>query len=235
MIVEVPAGVSPVQREVWQLAGRLYARHTNGWTIVGGQMVQFHGWRTGTLPTRVTTDLDAGIAARSHPGVFPSLTGALQDLGFRAVQHDSGIEHRWVRPSELQSGATIQVDVVLPSNLGPRARRSANGAPGIQSHGVQWATELSEVHSVQVRSDVFEVPVPGLAGALLAKASALLNSSDVRPRRHVDDLLFLCGLARPSDFRVVLTAPQRARLGWALGRLPADAPGVAMIRLALER
>ncbi|MFT3877098.1 MAG: hypothetical protein QM708_11850 [Propioniciclava sp.] len=235
MSVQIPASVPAVQREVWQLAGRLFAEVPNGWTIVGGQMVQFHGWRMGVVPGRVTTDLDAGIAARSHPDAFPVLTAALQDLGLRAVQHDSGIEHRWVRDSETQPGASIQIDVLLPSNLGQRARRSINGAPGVQSRGVQWATDLSEVHSVRVGQDVFEVPVPGLVGALVAKASALLNSSDVRPRRHLDDLSFLCGLARPSDFRVELAASQRARLEQALRRLSADAPGVAMVRLALER
>lgn len=235
MIVAMPPDMPGVQQEAWLLAGRLFAAHPEGWTIVGGQMVQFHGWRSGTLPARVTTDLDAAIAARSHPDAFFTLTAALQDLGFRAVQHDSGIEHRWVRGSELQPGAAIQVDVLLPSNLGGRSRRSANGATGFQSRGVQWATDLSEIWSAQVGDQVFEVPVPGLAGALLAKASALLNSSDARPGRHREDLEFLCAIARPADFRVQLSTAQRQRLEEGLKSLHRDSPGLLMVRTALSR
>ena len=62
-LVVMPQVVPPAQREAWLLAGSLYERVPDGWTIVGGQMVQFHGWRTATIPTRTTTDLDAGIAA----------------------------------------------------------------------------------------------------------------------------------------------------------------------------
>ena len=96
-IVVMPSSVQLAQREAWLLAGALYQRVPDGWTIVGGQMVQFHGWRTGTVPTRTTTDLDAGIAARANPSAFRILSAALQDLGLQPVLHPTGIEHRWYR------------------------------------------------------------------------------------------------------------------------------------------
>ena len=64
MIVLVPADVPPVQQEVWRLAGRLFARHPSGWTIVGGQMMQFHGWRTGVPPMRAAVTSGLALAPR---------------------------------------------------------------------------------------------------------------------------------------------------------------------------
>lgn len=196
-------------------------------------MVQFRGWRAGTVPVRTTTDLDAGIAARANPSAFPALSGAVQDLGLRPVLHPSGVEHRWHR--ELDGGGEVRVDLLLPSGLGERGQPSANGRPGIQSHGVQWATDLSRLWSLGVVDQQLTVPVPSLLGAVVAKASALLNTSDRDPGRHLSDLAFLAGTATAEDLSEPLTIRQAARVIDALARI--TRPGVAVLRLrmAMER
>ena len=231
--VRMPEWVPSAQREAWLLAGRLYQRVPGGWTIVGGQMVQFHGWRAGTVPTRATTDLDAGIAARANPSAFPSISGAVQELGLRPVLHPSGVEHRWYK--KLDGGGEVRVDLLLPAGLGARGQPSANGRPGVQSHGVQWATDLSRLWILAVVDQHFTVPVPSLLGAVVAKASALLNVSDRDPARHLSDIAFLAGIATAEDLSENLTSAQAARVIDAVARV--TSPGVALLRLrmAMER
>lgn len=91
------------------------------------------------------------------------------------------------------------MDLLLPSGLGVRARPSVNARPGVQSRGVQWATDLSRMWGLDVGRDVLEVPVPSLLGAVVAKASALLNTSDHDPERHLSDLVFLAEVATRED------------------------------------
>lgn len=228
-VVVMPEWVPPPQREAWLVAGGLQRAVPEGWTVVGGQMVQFHGWRAGTVPTRTTTDLDAGIAARAHPDAFRALSAAAQELGLRPVLHPSGIEHRWFRT--LEDGSRVQVDLLLPSGLGARAGRSVNERPGVQSRGVQWATDLSRVWRLKVGGEAFEVPVPSLLGAVVAKASALLNASDHDPERHLSDLVFLAGVAAREDLAESLTVRQAQRVLEAIERI--RRPGVSIARLSM--
>lgn len=232
-IVVMPSSVQLAQREAWLLAGALYQRVPDGWTIVGGQMVQFHGWRTGTVPTRTTTDLDAGIAARANPSAFRILSAALQDLGLQPVLHPTGVEHRWYRL--LEGGGQVQVDLLLPSGLGDRGRPSANGRPGVQSRGVQWATDLSRRWLLEVEGQQLVVPVPSLLGAVVAKASALLNVSDRDPDRHLSDIVFLAGVATRTDLSEPLTARQAKRVVEALDRIGRPGTEAVRLRMAMER
>ncbi|HWS34351.1 MAG TPA: hypothetical protein VN408_16620 [Actinoplanes sp.] len=232
-VVVMPPTVPPAQRAAWLLAGRLYGRVPEGWTIIGGQMVQFHGWRAGTVPTRATTDLDAGIAARADPNAFRILSAAVQELGLQPVLHPTGIEHRWHR--QLENGGRVQVDLLLPSGLGERSQTSAHGRPGIQSHGVEWATDLSRLWHVDVEGHQMVVPVPSLLGAVVAKASALLNTSDSDPDRHLSDIVFLAQVATLADLSEPLTAQQATRVLEALDRIGRPGTEVARLRMAMAR
>lgn len=227
--VVMPAWVPAGQREAWLVAVRLQQVVPAGWTVVGGQMVQFHGWRAGKMPLRTTTDLDAGIAARSHPDAFRALSAAVQELGLEPVLHPSGVEHRWFRT--LADGSRVQVDLLLPSGLGVRARPSVNARPGVQSRWVQWATDLSRMWGLDVGRDVLEVPVPSLLGAVVAKASALLNTSDHDPERHLSDLVFLAEVATREDLAEPLTVRQAQRVLEAIGQI--RRPGASIARLSM--
>lgn len=231
--VTMPRNVLPPQAEAWLIAGMLQQLVPGGWTVVGGQMVQFHGWRAGATPTRTTTDLDAGIAVRADPMGFQVISQALQDLGLRAVPHPSGLEYRWVKG--LTGGGQAQVDLLLPSGLGDRARLSVNGRPGVQSRGVQWATDKSQLWQLAMEGHQFLVPVPSLLGAVLAKASALCNSSDSDPDRHLSDLAFLAGVATAADLAEPLTPRQAGRVLKALDRFTSSGVEIRRLSMAMQR
>lgn len=236
MVVVIPADLPPLQLEAWQTASELCKRFPHGWTIVGGQMVQFHGWRLERDPERSTDDLDAGIDARAHPTSFTELTGHLEQMGFRVGLNPHGKDHRWSRPSALQADEDVIVDVLLPTNLGPRARKSSVGGPGLESRGVQWAIDMTEIHEIWMNDKTCVVPVPHLVGSMLAKASALLNKLDRRKDRHLDDLGFLCQIATPKELRVELTPNQIRRLMSALSQLDGTFDNDARkVRMAIER
>lgn len=231
--VLMPDTVPLAQREAWLLAGRLYRKAPVGWTVVGGQMVQFHGWRTGASPTRTTVDLDAGIATRANPDAFRILSAIIQELGLQPIHHLSGIEHRWWK--QLEDGGHLQVDLLLPSGLGRRGRPSANGRPGVQSHGVQWATDLTRRWRLQIEGRNMIVPVPSLLGAVVAKASALLNSSDQNPGRHLSDIEFLASAATRQDLSEPLTVRQAARVLAAIDRIRRPTTETIRLKMAMER
>lgn len=232
-VIRMPEDVPAAQREAWILAGTLREIVPDGWTVVGGQMVQFHGWRTGTTPVRTTTDLDAAIAARAHPRGFHLLSAALQDLGLSPVNHPSGVEHRWQKQG-AQSGV-VQVDLLLPSGLGDRAGRSVNGSPGFESRGVQWATDMSRLWRLAVDDQRLVVPVPTLLGSVLAKASAVRNAGDRDRDRHLSDIRFLAGLATRQELGAPLTPRQATRVLNALDLMRSPGNDVAALRMAMER
>lgn len=233
VVVHMPRHVHSAQREAWLLAGKLHQQVPDGWTVIGGQMVQFHGWRRGTAPNRTTTDLDAGVAARANPQGFQTLSGVLQELGLKPVPHPSGIEHRWQK--EAVGGGRVQVDLLLPSGLGDRVPPSINGRPGVQSRGVQWATEMSQPWQLEVDGQQLVVPVPSLLGAILAKASALRNSNDVDFGRHLSDISFLARVATPDDLVQPLTPRQVSRVLDAIDRIGSPDVTLKRLRMALER
>ena len=149
------------------------------------------------------------------------------------VLHPTGIEHRWYR--KLADGGRVQVDLLLPSGLGQRGQASANGRPGIQSRGVQWATDLSRLWHLEVDGQQMVVPVPSLLGAVVAKASALLNASDSDPDRHLSDIVFLAEVASRADLSEPLTARQTTRVLEALDRIGRPGIEVARLRMSMER
>lgn len=230
-VVVMPDHVRGAHREAWLLAQELRTRVPAGWTVVGGQMAQFHAWRTGVTPTRTTTDLDAAISARSHPDHFRLISATLQALGLTPSHHPSGLEHRWSRPTE--DGGRLQVDLLLPSNLGEPGPRSANNRPGVQSRGAQWATDMSQDWLLTIGDRQAAVPVPSLMGALVAKASALRNSGDNDPGRHLDDLALLAAIATRDDLLEPVTARQATRVLDALDRLPVETVEVERLRMVM--
>lgn len=216
MAVKIPASATPVQVEAWRVAGDLSRLMPTGWVVVGGQMVQFHGWRTGNDPERTTTDLDVALAIRSDRFALREATRHLQEAGFSPMQHDSGIEYRWTRASQMVEGAKVQVDILLPRNLGERYPRSITGADGFESAGVQWATEDACAYDIDVAGELFTIPVPDLVGAILAKSAAILHESTSHGRRHSRDLAFLCRIATRGDLARRVSGAQRDRIARAL-------------------
>ncbi len=84
---------------------------------------------------------------------------------------------------------------------------------------------------LDVGRDVLEVPVPSLLGAVVAKASALLNTSDHDPERHLSDLVFLAEVATREDLAEPLTVRQAQRVLEAIGQI--RRPGASIARLSM--
>ena len=118
---------------------------------------------------------------------------------------------------------------------GGRAQRSVNQRPGVQSRGVQWATGLSRSWSLDMGGEVFEVPVPSLLGAVVAKASALLNACDHDPERHLSDLVFLTEVATRTDVAEPLTVRQAERGLGAVGQIRLPGASIARLSMAVRR
>ena len=139
------------------------------------------------------------------------------------MQHDSGIEYRWTRASQMVEGAKVQVDILLPRNLGERYPRSITGADGFESAGVQWATEDACAYDIDVAGELCTIPVPDLVGAILAKSAAILQEPTSHGRRHSRDLAFLCRIATRGDLARRVPGAQRDRIARALEACGDDA------------
>jgi hypothetical protein len=74
-------------RRLWHAVGELTAFLPEGWTLVGGLMVQLHAAEHGTEDVRVTVDIDILGQARP-PGPLPAIDRALTDAGFEAHPPD---------------------------------------------------------------------------------------------------------------------------------------------------
>jgi len=198
-------------------------RMNEGWTLVGGQMVQLHCLERGFPPVRTTTDIDAVLHVREHPLALASVTRILSDIGFDSdlALSVEGTNHRWRRDEAV-------IDVLIPRHLGPvaAARGDIHGAPGLETPGAQKQVDRSERVTVSVGDRSAVINRPTIVGSLIGKASALLLPGDTR--RHLEDFVVLAVLAQPRDFEVdaPLNRLDAERLAHAIGVLRRDHPTI---------
>lgn len=232
------------QRLSWAALLELYDLHPHGWTLIGGQMVHLHCWARGVASPRVTTDADAGLDVRGFPQIAWTLTSTLQEIGFHLTgTSPNGIQHRWVR--EEAPNAAAQIDVVIPSAVGPRggSRRTVAGGSMLESFGIQQALDRSDTVDVVLDNVRGKVNRPSLLGGIVGKAAALSNVGDPADR-HLEDLLTLCGLLQVADLRTELNRRDRQHLKRALDQLtsqglmgtasPDQARGIALVAAAVQ-
>lgn len=96
---------------------------------------------------------------------------------------------------------SAQIDVLIPTNVGPRAagRRGTTAGTTVQAPGGQQALDRAELITVDVAGTVGEVPRPNLAGALVIKAAAYRNRNDRHRDRHLTDFGVLAAMIQRSD------------------------------------
>ncbi len=175
----------------------LYDRLTDGWTLIGGQLVHLHCAERGGFPIRATNDADTVIDVRADPTMLATFTKVLSDLGFEAAGISAeGLQHRWVR-------GDASIDVLLPDGIGERAslRHGVTGSPTLPTAGGTQALQRSETMRVTVAGRSGFVRRPNLVGALVGKAAALSNVSDPGLGRHRRDFVILAGLLTARDLR----------------------------------
>lgn len=174
------------------------------WVLIGGQMVTLlereHGGRTG----RVTRDVDALMDVRALTGATNEAARRLESAGFSAELTNDGLSYRFARGADI-------VDVLAPENLGHRADLTTS-PPGMTLEAVGGTQALQRRREVRIRvlDDVFSLPVPTLAGALVIKARAASSSSNAKHLRDLARLLVL--VSNIDEMRSELTAKERGYL-----------------------
>ena len=90
----------PAQTASWIGLFDLADRMPDGWTLVGGQMVQLHCFERDLAPIRSKSDVDAVLDVREHPDALMSVTRVLSEVGFvtALAMSVNGTNHRWRRP-----------------------------------------------------------------------------------------------------------------------------------------
>lgn len=207
-MIVLPA-MPPEQTASWLGLLDLHERLSNGWTLIGGQLVHLHCAERGQFPVRPTNDADTVIDVRADPTMLATFTGVLTELGFTSAGISAeGLQHRWVR-------GDASIDVLLPDGVGERAslRHGVTGSPTLPTAGGTQALQRSETVAVTVSGHAGFVRRPNLVGALVGKAAALSNAGDSGLGRHRRDFAILAGLITARDFRnEALTKKDRQRL-----------------------
>lgn len=195
----------------------------DGWTLVGGQMVQVHCLERGFQPHRTTTDVDAVLDVRAHPHVLRDITEHLSAIGFATelARTVSGVNHRWRR-------GDAAIDLLIPRHLGERAanRGDVHGAPGLETPGAQKALDRSEVIMINLEGRSASINRPTLLGALVGKASALITPGD--NQRHLEDFAVLASMLRPADMPAgePISNLELTRMRSAVGHLRVDTTAI---------
>lgn len=198
-------------------------RTMDGWTLVGGQMVQMHCLERGFTPHRATTDIDAVLDVRAHPHVLREITAHLSAIGFATDLSPaiSGVNHRWRREDAV-------IDLLIPRHLGQTAanRGDIHGAPGLETPGAQRVLDRSEVTVINLEGRSASINRPTLLGALVGKASALLNPGN--NQRHLEDFAVLASMLRPGDIPTngSISKLELDRLNNAVGHLRVDTTAI---------
>jgi hypothetical protein len=199
----------PEQTASWLGVLDLYDRLSDGWTLIGGQLVHLYCAERGRFPERPTNDADTVIDVRADPEMLHTFTKALTGLGFESAGISAeGSQHRWIRDR-------ASIDVLIPEGVGERAnkRQGVTGSPTLPTAGGTQALQRSEVVAVTVDGREGFVRRPNLIGALVVKAAAHGNAGDPGVARHRRDFVVLAGMITVADFRDEnLTRKDRQRM-----------------------
>jgi hypothetical protein len=196
------------QQAAWHSLLDLYELQSDGWTLIGGQLVHLLCAERGYSPQRPTSDADAVVNARV-PGILGVVTSALLSLDFEPEPSSDGVQHRWKRGDAV-------LDVLIPEGTGARteARKSASGFPTVAAPGGTQALDRSEVVAVVVGGRSGHVPRPVLLSAMIVKAAARTETTGTGLDRHCHDFAALASILAASDTaRIQLTKKDCQRLG----------------------
>ena len=185
-MIEIPEMGDDVHA-MWDLLFQLRSAIEVEWTLIGAQMVQLHGFRLGRTSTRPSRDADVLVDCRLVAGT-ELVSAWLIDFGLEldGISPD-GIGHRFV-------SGNVYIDVLAPDHLGERASLATiPPARTVQVPGGRRALNSSCDFDVRCRDKTGRIPMPSLAGALVAKARAVVV--DDLPEAQRRDLAFLLSLA----------------------------------------
>jgi len=203
------------EKQLWrallQIAERL---DSQDWVLVGGQMVALHGYIHGSIPPRISDDIDLVANLLICSASLQNCASAVESINLTPRPSLAG---KYLQRFE---GDGIKVDLLvadhLPRHLIPRLR----GHRPVAITGGQRA--LDSAHRVRVRLGEIEATVvlPSLQGAIVLKARAsVADNRDAQ--RHESDIAFLCSLIDdPRQIAAQLDTKERRYL--RKSKLPTD-------------
>lgn len=188
--------------ESWVLLFALASDIEDGWTIVGGQMVQVLAAEYGAAElVRPTEDVDVLVDVRTHRDGTERMAKWLEDYGLTLAGYSpEGIGHRYMRDTTGGVSRLI-VDVLAPEGLGERANLTTTPpARTVEVPGGTQALANSEAVHVTI-TDVSggarrsgTVQRPRLVPAIITKAEATGLAVRDAPDRDWQDAALLLSL-----------------------------------------
>lgn len=202
------------QLESWKALQEISSQFVEGWTLIGGQLVQLHCWERNATPNRVTNDLDAVLNVFTAPNILKQITKYLSEIGFEALTSQEGCQYKWKRDQ-------AEIDILLPDHLGERARKRIGfmGKPSLETPGGRKVLDYSERVKVELNDESFLINRPSLVGALFIKSIAAGNANDIAADRHLEDFATLASTFNTSDSGTRIPKKIRDVIETGVGRL----------------
>lgn len=77
MTIQAPR-MTAAQAEAWHALFQVFRAHSQGWALIGGQMVHSLCWERGATPPRPTQDADTVLDIRAQPTMLYDFTATLE-------------------------------------------------------------------------------------------------------------------------------------------------------------
>jgi hypothetical protein len=209
----------------WNALLDLAQRRPQGWTLVGGQMVQLLAWEHGEQPPRTTDDADIVLDVRVNPTALQDVTEHLVTQGFREDTSADGLGHRYRHTTV----ANASIDVMIPDGIGDTTKfPTTSGARTIEAAGSTQAISRSMRRLVVVNGRSGSVIRPDVFSALVAKAASYRKEPTRHGERHLRDFAFLASLqARHypvGEAKERMSRGDKKLMTYALEKLPTGHP-----------
>ena len=199
-------------RRLWRLILSLAEKFgaEREWTLVGGLMVQLHGFEHEDDP-RPTADIDVLGAAKRPPRMTETMAAVLVELGAEVADPPR---------SDPKLGYRFEFEDEIIELLGPDGLRTdpktTGGLKTFQASGGTQALRRTEVVLVSLDgSDPVAVRRPDLLGAILIKARVVAKRREEKFASDREDLIRLLGYV--GDPRRMADEMTKSEKSWLRG------------------
>ena len=201
----------------------------DGWTLIGGQLVQLQCWERDGIPERVTFDVDTVLDIQSDPQILTKFTSALITIGFKPQTSAIDLQYKWIR-------GDASIDILLPDHSGERAtsRTGVTGGSVLETPGGRRVLDFSEKVKVNLDGQIAIINRPTFLGTLFIKSKALNNTNDNGKDRHMFDIATLSTIFETADFNDFEDRKEKSQIRSAVTRTLARADILAKVKTSAE-